>query len=115
MVGTESTTQLFSTYMQKQNNDPDFVDALKFFVDGMIRSLPEDMQWIGLVETVSNEILQYFNEYDVFDYKYKFTKSETRISCMASCNWTKKDDTDKDENIMFFGGWDKQSRMIIPQ
>ena len=97
MVGTDSTTQLFSTYMQKKSCDPDLVNAVNFFVDSMIRSLPEDMQWIGLVGSVSNEILQYFNEYDVFDYKYKFSTTENRISCMASCNWNKKDDTDEDE------------------
>ena len=30
------------------------------------------MDWIIFV---SNEILQYFNEYDSFDYKYKFSNS----------------------------------------
>ena len=111
MVGCSDTKELFSTYMKQRTSDPEIVKAVKEGVHIIIESLPIGMKWIGLCDTISHEILQCLNEYDVFDYKYKFATSKTRVSCLTSCKWGKN----QNENVLIFGCWDQKTRVVFPK
>mmetsp|Transcript_8006 Transcript_8006/g.13125 ORF Transcript_8006/g.13125 Transcript_8006/m.13125 type:complete len:472 (+) Transcript_8006:7-1422(+) len=110
MVGAQESNKVYSTYIKREKSDSKMLEAVRGGVQSIMESLDEN-RWMGLVDTLTNEIMQYFNEYDLFDYNYQFGKEATRISCMAHCKWGDAEH----EDLFVFAGWDKKAHGVIPQ